>query len=84
MTPQRARLEEVFVVRVWREADDSAGHWRGRAEHVRSTKVRYFSNLGALCEFIASHELLATKSWQSDPDGDLDDHSHTLNVKDQG
>ncbi len=59
MTPPKARLEEVFVVRVWREAEDSAGHWRGRAEHVRSSKVRYFSNFGDLCEFIASHELSA-------------------------
>ncbi len=66
MTPQRARLEEVFVVRVWREAEDSAGHWRGRAEHIRSSSVRYFSNFGDLCEFIASHELSATESWQRD------------------
>lgn len=59
MAPPKARLEEVFVVRVWREADDVAGHWRGRAEHVRSSKVRYFSNFGDLCEFIASHEVSA-------------------------
>ena len=56
------RLEEVFVVRVWCEAQDSAGHWRGRAEHVGSKSVRYFSNLGDLCEFITSHELAAQRS----------------------
>ncbi len=50
------RVEEIFVVRIWREAADPSAPWRGRAEHVRSSSVRYFSNLGDLCEFIASHE----------------------------
>lgn len=54
MTPSNARFEEIFVVRIWREAADSAAPWRGRAEHVKSANVRYFSNFGDLCEFIAS------------------------------
>ncbi len=58
MTP-KVRIEESFVVRVWCEAQDSAGHWRGRALHVGSTNVRYFSNLSDLCEFITLHERLA-------------------------
>ncbi len=56
MMPPNERLEEIFVVRIWREAGESDVPWRGRAEHVRSAKVRYFSNFGDLCEFIASQE----------------------------
>jgi hypothetical protein len=44
---QKARIEHVFLVRVWREPGPDAG-WRGCIDHVASGKREYFSALGAL------------------------------------
>jgi hypothetical protein len=49
------RVEHLFIVRVWYERSngrDSA--WRGSVEHVPSQTRFYFSELGALNDFMAT------------------------------
>lgn len=47
------RGEIVFVVRMWAEpGENRSGTWRGFIESVESRRRYYFSNIGAMCEFI--------------------------------
>lgn len=47
------RREELFVLRMWSEGDDSSAHsWRASITHVASGERRYFTNYGNLCEFL--------------------------------
>lgn len=51
--PAPSRGEVVFVVRMWSEpAQSRAGGWRGSIESVESHRRYYFSNIGAMCEFM--------------------------------
>jgi hypothetical protein len=48
------RIEHLFIVRIWYERGaDDASEWRGSAEHVASKARLYFSDLSALCDFVA-------------------------------
>jgi hypothetical protein len=50
-----ARVEHLFVVRVWYEAGASDPEsWRGSIEHIVSGARRYFSDFGTLTAFIAA------------------------------
>jgi hypothetical protein len=44
----------IFIVRMWPDpaAGDAAG-WRGSVDDVLRNRRLYFTNLGAMCEFIA-------------------------------
>jgi hypothetical protein len=47
---------DVFIVRIWHEAterDDAPPPWRGQVEHVAFQRRLGFTNLRALCRFIA-------------------------------
>jgi len=47
------RLEHLFIVRIWQEADRSGvSQWRGSVEHVPSGQRLYFTSLGDLTDFI--------------------------------
>ena len=47
------RGEVVFVVRMWREsAHTNPRDWRGLVESTVSHRRHYFSNMGAMCEFM--------------------------------
>jgi hypothetical protein len=49
-----ARVEHLFVVRVWYEAGETAlSPWRGSVEHAGSGARRYFTDYAALTAFIA-------------------------------
>jgi len=53
-TPSPARIEHLFVVRVWQEPTASApAHWRGSVEHIGSAQRVYFESLNDLNDFIA-------------------------------
>lgn len=52
---------DSFIVRIWREAVDSAGdvvNWKGYIEHVDSENHLYFQDLGSIEEFIRRHSQL--------------------------
>jgi hypothetical protein len=44
------RSDITFVVRLWREAAAPSARWRGSIES--GGRRYYFSNLGAMCEFM--------------------------------
>lgn len=47
------RGEVVFIVRMWSEPNDERSEtWRGSIESVASRRRQYFSNIGAMCEFM--------------------------------
>jgi len=46
------RVEELFVVRLWRETGATSRAWRGSVEHVGTDRRRFFSSLADLVEFI--------------------------------
>jgi hypothetical protein len=51
MPPER--LEHLFMVRIWEEADRSESkQWRGLVEHIPSCQRLYFSSLADLNDFI--------------------------------
>jgi hypothetical protein len=46
---------EVFLLRIWAEPREIVGQpsvYRGRIEHVRSSRVRFIRNLSQVVEFI--------------------------------
>jgi hypothetical protein len=49
-----ARVEHLFIVRMWREAGIGITGWRGSVEHTATKERMYFSNLVALTEFVDS------------------------------
>jgi len=50
-----ARLENLFVVRVWREPSQfAASGWRGSLQHVDSMHSTYFSDVSNLSALIAA------------------------------
>jgi hypothetical protein len=53
MKTRAQRREDVFVLRIWSEADDGyANSLRASVTHVASGERRYFGNYGDLCEFL--------------------------------
>jgi len=47
----------AFIVRVWlepREVEGAPATWRGSVEHVASGKIRYFTELDELVQFVRS------------------------------
>ncbi len=57
--PVPERIEHLFIVRVWYEQGATdASEWRGSAEHVASKARVYFSDLGALRDFVAKNATL--------------------------
>jgi hypothetical protein len=53
MTDAARRREDMFVVRIWREAQPSgAAAWRGCSEHVSSGQRFYFASFADLIDFI--------------------------------
>jgi hypothetical protein len=46
------RTDDLFVVRVWREAGMSDMTWRAYVEHLGTGKRRYFTALDELTGFI--------------------------------
>jgi hypothetical protein len=42
----------TFVIRFWREWSTTAGHWRGRIEHVQSGQRVNFVELDCIIEFV--------------------------------
>jgi hypothetical protein len=50
-----ARVEHLFVVRVWYEAGAATAEaWRGSVEHTGSGARRYFADFASLTAFIAA------------------------------
>jgi hypothetical protein len=66
---------EIFMLRIWAEPREIIGQtivYRGRIEHVRSSRSRYIRNLSQVMEFV--DECLARRDlplggWQGEPDG---------------
>lgn len=49
----------TFIVRMWPEgASGNDGHWRGSIDDVARKRRIYFTNLGAMCEFIVEQRRL--------------------------
>ncbi|MEO7039108.1 MAG: hypothetical protein ABI186_03660 [Candidatus Elarobacter sp.] len=46
------RVEQFFVIRVWRESGAQADGWRGYVEHVATQRRLYFSALADLTDFL--------------------------------
>ncbi len=47
----------AFIVRVWlehREVEGAPATWRGSVEHVESGRIRYFTELDELVQFVRS------------------------------
>jgi hypothetical protein len=66
---------EIFMLRIWAEPREIIGQpsvYRGRIEHVRSSRSRYIRNLSQVMEFV--DECLAESDlpfgvFQDEPDG---------------
>lgn len=57
----------IFVVRLWREANDrGCGHWRGRVEHIGTKEVRYVDDVAAIAGVM--------ECWTSEPDATKGQH----------
>jgi hypothetical protein len=49
----RRRLEDIFIIRMWSEANDSGVlQWRASVLHVATQERRYFTQYAQLCEFL--------------------------------
>jgi hypothetical protein len=49
----------TFIVRVWSElAENGDAGWRGSIDDVARRRRLYFTNLGAMCEFIVEQRRL--------------------------
>jgi hypothetical protein len=46
------RMEQLFVVRIWREAGARDRSFRGSVVHVSTEQRTYFSELADLVEFV--------------------------------
>jgi hypothetical protein len=46
------RIEQLFVVRLWRETGATSRGWRGSVEHIGTERRFFFSSLADLVEFI--------------------------------
>jgi hypothetical protein len=49
---ENARVEQLFVVRIWREAGARDRSYRGSVVHVSTQQRTYFSELADLVEFM--------------------------------
>lgn len=65
---------EIFMLRIWAEPREIIGQhsvYRGRIEHVRSSRSRYIRNLAQVMEFVdecLAHTDLPFGRWQDEPD----------------
>jgi hypothetical protein len=50
-----ARVEQLFVVRIWREAGARERSYRGYIVDVATQQRRYFSEVADVVEFIRLH-----------------------------
>jgi hypothetical protein len=48
----------TFVIRMWSERGAGAESWRGSIDDVVRKRRLFFTNLGAMCEFIAEQRRL--------------------------
>jgi hypothetical protein len=56
MESTATRVEHLFIGRVWYERrGEAASQWRGSVEHVPSSARYYFSEFGALADFVAAN-----------------------------
>jgi hypothetical protein len=65
---------DSFIVRIWREAVDSAGAviaWKGSIEHVDSDSYLYFQDLDLMARFVRDQCRLPSRptSIQAPPPG---------------
>jgi hypothetical protein len=52
---ESVRVEQLFVVRIWREAGARDRSFRGSVVHVSTERRTYFSELADLVEFVRLH-----------------------------
>ncbi len=55
----------TFVVRFWREWSAAGPRWRGRIEHVQSSKSAAFLNLDGMLDFIRGFGAMSDDESQS-------------------
>ena len=66
---------EIFMLRIWAEPREIVGQhtvYRGRIEHVRSSRSRYIRDLSQVMEFVdecIAHSDLPVGGWQEEPNG---------------
>jgi hypothetical protein len=48
-----ARIEHLFLVRVWYESGSANSAWRGSVENTATGARRYFTDYGTLTAFLA-------------------------------
>ena len=66
---------EIFMLRIWAEPREIVGQpsvYRGRIEHVRSSRSRYIRDLSQVMEFVdecLAHSDLPFGDWQERPNG---------------
>jgi len=66
---------EIFMLRIWAEPREIVGQpsvYRGRIEHVRSSRSRYIRDLSQVMEFVdecLAHSDLPFGDWQEGPNG---------------
>ena len=65
-----ARIEHLFVVRMWQEASQTlTRQWRGLVEHVPTGRRLYFTSFGDLNDFMTRRLNRASRREESDEQG---------------